>query len=304
VAQQKKPRLTKEDLDARFAALQDKNRERRQTKFTGEDIARRLEERKAGRDQSTGVSSVPRNRLVRFVSLGLGAALLLGSGALAVTTTSSSDSFALASEANQQQIELVEGDLASIPAAGETTSADYAAQLEAAIVDATAKGTEVARLQQEFTNILFAGNTEVAADGAAGPSLTAAVENRRLLAPYFVEQALLVDDAQAYAPGSALPFEPDQIDPRFAWYVGYEPESQGRTVVDPGLATWQLASVTASETTGVLEATWLNTNQTTGELFAWATASYYVQSGAFGNVSVGFTTIGERYIPLIDQDGI
>jgi hypothetical protein len=303
VAQQKKPRLTKEDLDARFAARQEKNRERRQTKYTREDIARLLEERKANRAQGRATSSAPNNRLVRAVSLGLGGALLLGSGALAVTTTSSSDAFSLASEANQQQIELVEGDLASIPAAGESASAQYAAQLEAAIADATAKGAEIARLQQEFATILFGGNTEVTSDGAAGPSLSAAVENRRLLAPYFVEQALLVDAAEAYAPGSALPFEADQIDPRFAWYVGYEPESQGRTVVDPGLATWNLVSVVASETTGVLDATWLNTSPTTGELFAWATASYYVESGAFGNVSVGFTTIGERYIPFIDQDG-
>jgi hypothetical protein len=303
VAQQKKPRLTKEDLDARFAARQEKNRERRQTKYTGEDVARLLEERKANRAERKAESSAPNNRFVRAVSLGLGGALLLGSGALAVTTTSSSDAFALASEANRQQIELVEGELAAIPAAGESASAEYAAQLETAMVDATAKGTEVARLQQEFANILFSGNTEVGSDGAAGPSLTAAVENRRLLAPYFVEQALLVDDAEAYAPGSALPFDADQIDPRFAWYVGYEPESQGRTVVDPGLATWGLASVIASETTGVLDVTWLNTNETTGDLFAWATASYYVQSGAFGNVAVGFTTIGERYIPLIDQDG-
>jgi hypothetical protein len=303
VAQQKKPRLTKADLDARFAARQEKNRERRQTKYTGEDVARLLEERRANRAQKKAESSAPGDRLVRAVSLGLGAALLVGSGALAVTTTSGSDAFALASEANRQQIELVEGDLAAIPAAGESASAEYAAQLAAAIVDATAKGTEVARLQQDFATILFSGNTEVGSDGAAGPSLTAAVENRRLLAPYFVEQALLVDDAEAYAPGSAVPFEADQIDPRFAWYVGYEPESQGRTVVTPGLATWGLASVIASDTTGVLEATWLNTSPTTGDLFAWATASFYVQSGAFGNLSVGFTTIGERYLPLVGQDG-
>ena len=303
MAKQKKPRLTKEDLDARFVACQEKNRERRQTKLTGADVQRMLEERKTYRVKRKAESSAPDNRLVRTVSLGLGCLLLLASGALAVTTTSSADTFGLARDTNQQQIELVEGELATIPAAGESAAAGYAADLEAEIATATDKGTEVARLQQEFATILFAGNSEVSQDGAAGPSLSAAVENRRLLAPFFVDQALLADDSEAYAPGSALPFEADEIDPRFPWYVGYEPDSQGRTVMDPALSTWQLASVVASDTTGVLEATWLNSSPATGELLAWATASYYVQSGAFGSLSVGFTTIGERYIPSISQDG-
>ncbi|MCI4659586.1 hypothetical protein [Cryobacterium zhongshanensis] len=289
MAKVKKPQLTKEDLDARFAVRQEKNRVRRATKVTRDDIEKSLAERKAKRSER----AVP-GQLARIVSLGLGVALIIGSGALAVTTTASTDAFNLSTQVNEQRLASAKGDLAAIPAADEQGTATYAAELKEQIAAATAKGQEIATLQQDFTSILARGNTASNGNGAPTTAFQDSVEHRKLLAPYFVKGALLVDDAQAYVAGSVLPFDANQIDPRFPWYVGYQPGSQGRIVVDPAVSGWALTSVVATETRGVLEATWLNKNTTTGDLFAWATASYYVDPGAFGRLTVGQTTLGER----------
>ena len=298
MAKQKKPRLTKSDLDARFTAQQEKNRARRANKVTPEDVAKHFAERKANR----GARPAPGQR-ARVVSLGLGIALLIGSGAMAVATTSSTSTFEVETEANIQRIASATGDLATIPASDDVAAGEYAAELEAQIAAATAKGEEVAALQQEFSAILFKGNGETAANGGATPALIAAVEHRRLLAPYFVERSLFVEDAEAYAPGSILPFDDDEIDPRFPWYVGYAPGSQGAIVLDPTTSSWELTSLVATVTPGVLEATWLNSSTGTGDLLAWATASYYVDPGAFGSLTLGKTTLGERGDATIETAG-
>jgi hypothetical protein len=297
VANVKKPRLTREDLDSRITAQQEKNRARRETKVTPADIQARLDERRARRAER----AVP-GRLARNVSLGLGIALLVGSGIVAVTTTASTQSFALETEVNEQRIASAKGDLDAIPAADDTAATEYAAELASQIAQATAKGEEVAALQQEFATILFRGNTQESVNGAPSSAFLDSVEHRRLLAPYFVERSLIADESDAYAPGSVLPFDDDEIDPRFPWHVGYQPGSNSLAVADPGAAHWTLASVMATATPGVLDATWRD-NNSTGELLAWATASYYVDPGAFGSLTVGQTTLGERGAPSIDKAG-
>lgn len=298
VPKEKKLRLTKADLDARFSAQQEKNRLRRETKVTREDVEKLLSERKARRAEK----AVP-GRRGRTVSLSLGIVLLAGSCILAVTTSASTDAFNHTIEFNEHQIAAAKGDLAAIPAADQEASAKYAAALEKQIGEATVKGDEVAKLQQKFATILFQGNDEVSGNGAPSKAFRNAVEHRKLLAPYFVDRAMFVDDALAYAPGSVLPFGPDEIDPRFPWYVSYEPGTQGRVAMNPAMSGWELASMVATSTQGVLEATWLNASPKTGELFAWATASYHVDPGAFGGLTVGLTTLGERGIPSMSKAG-
>lgn len=298
MATEKKPQLTKEALDARFTALQDKNRERRQTKVTAADIENRLTESRAKR----AAKVVPGQR-ARVVSLGLGIALFVGSGALAVNASSSTDAFEQTSMVNEQLIASMQGNIRSIPAGNDDPAGEYAANLEGQITAALAKGEELASIQQEFAPILYAGNGESSGNGAPSAAVLAAVEHRRLVAPYFVERALFVEDGLAYAPGSMLPFETDEIDPRFPWYVSYEPGSRGRIVANPEGSRWELVSMVATDTPGVLDATWLNQSAATGDLHAWATASYYVDPGAFGNLTVGTTTIGERGSSMTGTDG-
>lgn len=292
MAREKKPRLTKGDLDARFTALQEKNRERRQKKVTGEDIEGLLAERKEKRAQKG--DRVSAGQRARVVSLGLGIVLLAGSGVVAVSTSAGTDAFNLATHNNEQRIASLQGDLRALPAANEKSAAQYADELEKQIAAATLKGEKVADLQQEFARILSKGDTEGAGNGAPSKGLVGAAEHRKKLAPYFVDRAFPVDDIQAYAPGSVLPFEADEIDPRFPWFVGYESNGQ---LADPKASDWELVSVLATDTPGVLDVTWLDRGTKTGDLFAWASASYYVDPGAFGNLTVGRTTLGERGAP-------
>lgn len=284
VAKEKKPRLTKEGLDARFAARQDANRARRETKVTREDVERHLNERKSKR-----VDKKSAGQLGRTVSLGLGIAFLVGSGVLATTVTASSRAFEVTSQLNEEKIAAAEGTLAEIPAADGQSAGDYASELEGQIADARAKGEEVATLQQEFTTILSRGDTETSSNGAPSTAVKEWAEHRKLLAPYFVERALLVKDSSAYAPGSVFPFSDDEIDPRFPWYQTATP--------DPAASSWELVSMVATSTPQVLEATWLNKSPVTGDLFAWATASYYVDAGGFGSLTTGVTTLGEQGTP-------
>lgn len=295
---EKKPRSSKESLDARFAALQEANRARRQSKVTGADIERRLEERKAERSQKPA-QVVPGQR-ARTLSLGLGVVLLAASGVIAVATSAGTDSFNVAQHSNEQQIAVLQGELDRIPAADEQSAAEHSSALEEQIAQATAKGAQVAELQQGFATILAGGDTEGSGDGAPSTAEVDAAEHRKQLAPYFVDQSFPVEDVRAYAPGSTLPFGPEEIDPRFPWYVGYEADGQ---LKDPTASQWELVSVIATDTPGVLDATWLNQSTGADALFAWATASYYAEPEAFGNLVVGHTTLGERGATTTEKAG-
>ena len=152
---------------------------------------------------------------------------------------------------------------------------------------ASSRGTA---LQQDFQSILATGNDEHTTGGLASKAEATAAAHRKTLAPYFVDRSLIVTDTSAYAPGSVLPFEDDQIDPRFAWHVSYE--GGGTKIADPAASTWTLTSLVATETSGVFEATWVDTRSSDGDLLAWATASYYTSDGKFGSLRVGQTTLG------------
>lgn len=220
--------------------------------------------------------------------------MLAGSCAVMLATSAGAEAFNRSSEIRSDQIAAATGELRAIPAASADGRDEYASKLEGQLADATTKGIEVAALQQQFADILFAGNGETTQDGAPGAAFQLSVEHRRLLAPYFVDKALLAEDALAYAPGSVLPFSADQIDPRFPWFLDVEPGTDGRTIADPTMSKWELVSVTATGVPGILEATWLNTRPVTGELLAWATASYFTEPAAFGSLTVGQTTISDR----------
>ncbi len=156
-------------------------------------------------------------------------------------------------------------------------------------------------MQQRFAQLAFDANDDRQDNGGASPAFLALVEHRKELAPYFVDRALIADDAEAYAPGSVLPYDENQIDPRFPWFLDYT-DTARTTVAAPGASTWKLASMTATETSGVFEATWLNSSDR-GDLYAWATASYYVDGGKFGSLRVGTTTIGTGSATAIQTAG-
>jgi hypothetical protein len=287
VAKQKTTR-ERTGLEVRIAARQEANREARATKLTGEDVQRRLEERRT--ERAAKKAPKPVGHAARTVSIALGFAMLVGTGIIAVSTTNGATTFQNESAANQAQIAKAQAVLSDIPASDKTAAAAYSTKLTSQLKTARTKGQEVAALQQDFQSILVAGNTEQTTGGLASKADTAAAAHRKTLAPYFGDRALIVKDTAAYAPGSVLPFDDDQIDPRFAWHITYE--GAGTTVAAASASTWALTSMIATETPGVFEATWTDTRTSDHDLLAWATASYYTSQGKFGSLRVGQTTLG------------
>jgi hypothetical protein len=285
MAKKNKSSPTMEHLDARIAAQQEKVRARRASKVTPEDVARRLAERR----ERKAVKPSTR-RAGRVVPLVLGGALLAISGIVATATVSGTETFKITNQSLQQQIAAAQGDLDAQPAADQQSAAEYADQLKQQIAEAMAKAEKIATLQQEFAQILFKGNSEHTENGAPSAAFLESVQHRKLLAPYFVDRAFLVEDAVAYAPGSTLPFDSGKIDPRFPWFLAH-PADDPVKLLDPSGSTWTVASVVATKTPGVLEATWVDSNAATGQLFSWATASYYSDEGKFGSLKVGTTTL-------------
>lgn len=275
-------------LEQRIAARQDANRAARRAKITPADVERRLAERRAKR--SSKGEPGPAGGRVRAVSLGLGFAMLIGTGAIALATSNGTVAFSEHLQAAQDRIGRLQGDLAAVPASSKNAAATYEDQLSDQLATARKKADEVASLQQQFQSILVAANDEQSSGGEATEAEKKAAAHREALAPYFVDRALIVKDTAAYAPGSVLPFDDDEIDPRFAWHVAYD--GSGTTVSDPSTSRWALTSMVATDTPGVFEATWLDQRRGGGELLAWATASYYVSEGKFGSVRVGQTTLG------------
>lgn len=287
VAKQKAGR-ERSSLELRIAERQEANRKARATKITPEDVARRFEERRTVK--ATRAAAKPAGRTARAVSVSLGVAMLVATGVIALATSNGTTAFDAASEANQAQIAKAKGALASVPTSDKAGAEKYTARLNEQLQKAREKGGKVAALQQEFQSILLAENTEQTTGGLASGAAAAAAKHRKELAPYFVDRALIVKDSAAYAPGSVLPFDDDEIDPRFAWHVSYV--GTGTTVADPASSRWTLASMVATGTPGVFEATWLDRRTSDGDLLAWASASYYTSQSKFGSVRVGQTTLG------------
>lgn len=286
-------------LEVRLEARQEANRTARQTKVSAEDIEQMLTRRRI--DKRARQPAMPVGRRARNVSVGLGVALLVGAGAVVLSTTNHTSAFEAEQQTNDAAIARAHGDLAEIPAANKAAADQYGARLQRQLTAAEGKGRDVAALQQEFQSILAKGNDERSDNGAATPALAAAAEHRKLLAPYFVDRALIVRDGAAYAPGSTLPFSDDQIDPRFAWHVVYE--ADGERVADPEASTWAVVSAVATQTPGVLEVTWADRRSSDGGLLAWASASYYADQGQFGSLRVGQTTLGGAASASRTMDG-
>lgn len=271
-----KHRVTPEEVTARVEAWQQKRRRMSATKVTRDDIERKLEAKAEARQRSLEEKRTRRG--FGLVSIGLSATLLAAACGVTLVTLNSSATNNAQSEANQAQIISLKSELADMPVNAEDSPEEYEAMIVGQIEEASTKAWEVAELQHGFSKILLEGDTTSSGNGAPSPAALASVEHRRLLAPYFTKDALIADDADAYSPRSATPFEADEIDPRFPWYVGQ--------------SNWSVASVMPSSTNGIVDVTWVNQDASGDQLYAWAQARYQVSDGAFAKLSVGVTALG------------
>lgn len=276
---------TQTKIERRLSELQELNRAKRGEKVTAEDVRHQLAASRSERRNDR----VGRRHMVTAV---LGFGLLVGAGVSAVATTSSVRSYEASAASLAQQILESQSNLRAIPASEPELASEYAETVQAQLEVATVKGEEVASLQQGFSEILSGQGASGSQDGVASSAGVAAAAHRQKLEPYFVDRSFLVEGSVAYAPLSLNPFGAEEIDPRFPWFVA--PGSSDQRQESAG---WRLASVQPAAANGVFEAIWLN-REGSGDLLAWAKASYYSDTEQFGSLTVGTTTLGERAAAL------
>ncbi|MGY4541216.1 GH24 family phage-related lysozyme (muramidase) [Arthrobacter sp. UYNi723] len=265
-----KPRrkVTPEEVEAKFAALR----------------ARR-EERQANR------SPREMGKLVRVV---IASALGVGIVGFALGINNAGEQHTVEVRTNQNKVAALTGALETLtPADGANTKQ----KLVDGIAAAQKRSDALAAGQQQFAGIAYAGNAEAGTnDGRPKQAVLKSLEHRKVIAGFFAPEALILTDAQAYTFRTEDLLGPGRIDPRQPWYTRYEPANgneAARKVAAPESYTWKTASVTLSGTPDVLSVVWTNTDTKTGDLLAWATARYSVESDTFRNLSVNRTTQGE-----------
>lgn len=272
-------------------------------RVTSEDVSARVAQRRARREASraarAGRAKVPgRVPTVVATFLVLGA-LALGLGASALQETND----IAARQHAMEKVSIVD-DIEELQLTSDAIeSGERPEVLRERLVAVRAQAEEVAVLQQGFAEIMFRGNEETLSDdGTPTQAFQDAAEHRRLLAPYFTEGSLIVEDEDvAYGPGTVDPFGPTQIDPRFPWYLRFlDQERSG--VADPADYQWSVASASPSsiDSAGVVEVVWLCRESATGDILAWANAVHGEEGGGFLGLTVGTTSIGDRPITVPD----
>jgi hypothetical protein len=263
------------------------------TKVTAEDLEARFAARLAER-QARKAARAPRGMsvLVRTVvasAMGVG---IIGFG-LGINTANVQHAAGL--KANQDKAASLTGALEAVsPASGKDTPQKVTGGLAAA----QKRSDELAAAQQEFAVIAYAGNAEPGTnDGRPKPAVLKSLEHRKVLAGFFAPESLVLTDAQAYSFRTEDLLGPGRIDPRQPWFTRYEPApgatGAARNASDPTSYAWKTVSVTLSGSPGVMSVVWTNTDAGTGELLAWATARYSVDTGTFRNLTVNRTTKGD-----------
>lgn len=269
-------------------------------KVTAEDVQAKFEARKAARvERKTNSEPREMGKLVRIV-----AASLMGVGIIAMGAgiTSSNEQHTVEVSANESEAAALAGAINELtPAEGE----DTAQELVDGLAAAQTRSDELAAAQQEFAGIFHAGNSEPSAnDGTPGASALASLEHRRALVVFFDPGSLILTDDEAYTFRTERLLSPGEIDPRQPWYTRYSPVAEpvadevpeenapGQLVMPPDSYTWETSSVTLSGTPGVMLVVWTNTDTESGDLLAWATARYSVETNTFSSLRVDTTTQG------------
>lgn len=289
-------RRTREDVLGGISAKQEEMKRRRREKVTPEQLEQGFAERRAKRAAKREPGTVGRR-----VRLGVGIALVAATGVMAVSVADATGRAEVEAVAHEEQVAELRGTLAYVAPEGEAPE-QLEERLAAQVADATTKAQEVAALQQEFAQLLRTAALEPStSNGAPGPGFLASLEHRKALEPYFLETSFSVATEEAYLPNS-LGLPEGTVDPRFPWFVALERGADGSDptptsrAAEPSASVWSLASVIPAEAgdPGRLDVTWLNQDPATGDLLSWATATYFVDEGRFGLLSVGTTTIGDR----------
>lgn len=263
------------------------------TKVTAEEVEAKFTELLAKR-QARKAERAPRSMatLVRAV-----AASAMGLGIIGFGLGINADNIQHAADlkANQDKAASLAGALEAVsPDSGKDTPQ----KLSTGLAAAQKRSDELAAAQQEFAVIAYAGNSDPGTnDGRPKAAVLKSLDHRKALAPFFAPESLLLTDAQAYLFRTDDLLGPGRIDPRQPWFTRYEPApgttGAARNASDPKGYIWKTVSVTPSASPGVMSVVWTNTDVGTGELLAWATARYSVDTNTFRSLTVNRTTRGD-----------
>jgi hypothetical protein len=290
-------RLSREEALERLDAYHAKQRANRR-RMTGDDVQEMLRERRAQRRErrQRRVGGATGRDVGRVARLSLGGALMVGAIGTGALAASSTDITQVRSDNNDREIALLEGEVRALEADswGKEDEAAFEGQLDEAVAQARQKGEEVAELQNTYQAILADLNdVELSGDGDASEEFAPVGEHRRELVDYFDESARIIEDEEGYRPGADVPYGPGEIDVLFPWYVRYTDEDRGEYAA-PSLNSWELVSATprvgSPESVSVA---WLNRDESSGELLAWARGTFDAVTGTFHSLYVGQSTVGD-----------
>lgn len=269
------PKLTREQL-AQDAAAREQHRLRKK--------AARQAEHEAN----------PQRRTSR-ISLTLGIAGIVGAIAIAGVIGAGQGDYeqqVAQLQAEQQELSTEIAQLVPDTLVDQDTADDPSAVADAVYADthaARSAAEDVADAQQRFAQLYYDTNDEQVTEDAPKPSAVTAAEHRSVVAEYFSSAATVaaVDDLDD--PALAVPFEDDQMDARYPWYL----RSDDAGFVDPAEYEWEVGGVTPVQgNTNAVWVSWLNHDTDTGELLAWAQSHYNVEEELFTMIDVGYSATG------------
>lgn len=267
-------------------------RARSSRKVTAQEILARREAKAAARQRSAHADRAG------TVALVLGFSMLLGAGATLTMTQQAETAAARASADNARITALLRAEVARLSqAVGPDATEDAVVAARATLAEVRDVAQRVADEQNEFATLL-AANPEEEGNGAPSKGYLDGVENRRDLVEFFDEATFVVPEAEIFTPTSLFTIDADQVDPRLAWYT---------RDLDAGEARWEVASVRAGEgeSASAMQVMWLCRDEASGELLAWARATWSSERAVFDSLTVGTTSIGDRtdaQRPWVDAD--
>lgn len=261
-------------------------------KVTAEQLEARFTARKA--ERAARKAEKPPREMGTLVRAAVASGLGLGIFGFALGLNSAGAEYRAAVSVNESKIASI---LEAVRSVAPEQEGETKQTLEAGLAAAQARSDELASSEQRFAEIAWEGNTEPAAgDGTPGNAVLRSLEHRRVMASFFSPDALLLTDDQAYSFRTEGLLDPGKIDPRQAWFIGYESAGEPgkpRAAMPAARYAWETVSVTPSGTPGVFSVVWTNTDTETGDLLSWATARYSVETDLFSMLAVHTTTLGE-----------
>lgn len=175
--------------------------------------------------------------------------------------------------------------------------------------EADEKARGLSDAQNRLTELRYAEQeADAPDDGTPSQEAEDAAAYRREVAAYIDPAEYLVDGDDAYQWTTSAPFDQvEEMDPRWPWFERYD----GDELADPQSWSWEVASVTprlgdssAPEQITEADVVFTATDENTGEVLAFAEASYGLEheaddsSGTFSDFAVTATVGGvEQNVP-------